>query len=1070
MNIRSDQRWYKRFFGGRLISLGQIAAVFALGFLVHWIWPTSEPSVEGAPEAGARADGEAETQKWTCSMHPQIQKDGPGACPICGMDLIPLTSGKTMGLRFLVVTPESRELMNLEVTPVERKFVEAEVRMVGKVEYDETRLKYITAWVSGRLDVLFVNFTGVSVKKGDHMADIYSEELYSAQQELIEAVKSSNGQSTRVTQGIDLLGSAREKLWLLGLSRKKIAEIEAKKKPDVHIEISAPMGGTVVEKLRQQGDRVKIGDRIYGIADLSHLWIKLDAYESDLAWIRYGQKVEITTEAYRGMKPLEGKVVFIDPVLDKKTRTVKIRVNIDNKKGLLKPEMFVHAVVRAKVAGEGRVIDPGLAKMWVSPMHPEIIKDKPGTCDICGMPLVTVESQGYVVASDRDRTMPLVIPVSAALLTGTRAIVYVELPNFPREVLDAYQRVSDAMAEGDKGDLATIRAQFAALKTRLPRVNTLLRTDFERMMWTKVAGRIWEAADSGEKAASKNEARHAFDATKKALDRLRESFSPQFPRRILEDYQQLSAAMADGDLAKIGKAFAALKSALPKNNTLLRTDRARAQWKTMAGPIWDAADSGEKAASENEAKQAFDATKKALDEMRNRFFPQFPAELLERYDQVSEAMANGDLAKIRRTFAALKRELPKDNKLLRTDYARILWTKKAGRIWDAADSGEKAASKYDAQQAFDATKKALDRLQEHFSTPDKPTFAGRQVVLGPRAGDFYLVRHGLAEGEIVVSRGNFKIDSALQIAAKPSMMTPEGGGAKNKDSKQPGDGAELPLTMRRSLNHMLTLAKSIKQLMQKRDLKAVRKKYSEIGGMIAGIDADSVEGEARLYWNEFQMLLENDVNEGGRVKHMSQADAAFVKLQKTLSRVDDQFGISSGDLGPMRYDVPSRFQQQLAGAWQAYLGLGSALAGDNAKAAASKTGELTAALAKVDMKLLTGPAHIAWMRELDNLRKTLKKLSSTKDIQKQRKQFASLSGVMQVLALSFGFGDQNPVYQLHCSMAFNKKGAYWLQSNTVTRNPYYGNEMLTCADPAKPLLSGKKPVESPVKKNGKNPQ
>lgn len=886
MAIRSAWSRCKELFAGRMLTLGQIVLVFALGFIVNWVWFASEPTVQGTPGAGDHQHGDAASQKWTCSMHPQIQKDGPGACPICGMDLIPVTSGKTMGLRFLVTTPEARELMNLQVTPVERRYVEAEIRMVGKVAYDETRLKYITAWVAGRLDRLFVDYTGVTVKEGEHMVNMYSEELYSAQQELIEAARAARKprekRSILDTGGINLLESAREKLRLLGLSKKQIAEIEARDKPKVHVLINSPMTGVVVEKLRQQGDRVKVGDRIYGIADLTQLWIKMDAYEADFPWIRYGQTVEITTEAYPGMKPLIGRVAFIDPVLSERTRTAKVRVNIDNKKGQLKPEMFVHAVVRAKVAGEGRVIDPGLAGKWISPMHPEIIKDKPGKCDICGMPLVRAESLKYVVPGDRNRSAPLVIPVSAALMTGTRAIVYVELPKFPRDVLDKYQHVSDAMAHGA--------------------------------------------------------------------------------------------------LSKIRKEFSALKSALPKNN-----------------------------------------------------------------------------------------------KLLRTDYARTLWNKLAGRVWETAAAGEMAGSKDDAQQAFDATKKALDRLQEHFSTPDKPTFSGRQVVLGPRAGDYYLVRHGLAEGELVVSSGSFKIDSALQISAKPSMMTPEGGGGgghahgghgggtKKDDGKPSTGGMQLPLAMKRALHQMMTVANSIEGLMKKRDLEAVRQKYTRIGQLLTGIDADGLEGHARMVWIDLKMLLKNDVYEGSRVVRGPQAQDALAKLQKTLKRADQQFGITGSDLGPQRYDVPAQFQQQLARVWQAYQKVGSALAADNAKLASAKTKELATALGKVDMKLLSDPpAHMAWMRELTNLRKILGSLSTASDIKSQREQFLPLSAVMKVLALSFGFGEQNPVYHLHCDMAFNRKGASWLQSNAQVRNPYWGSAMLNCAQ-QNYLIAGEKPKSSKKK-------
>lgn len=225
-----------------------------------------------------------------------------------------------------------------------------------------------------------------------------------------------------------MAGSAREKLRLLGITEKQIQEIEQRGKPNDHITIYAPVGGIVIQKLRQEGDRVRTGDRIYTVADLTQLWVQMDAYESDLAWLRYGQDVEFSTEAYPG-EVFHGRIAFIDPILNEATRTVKVRVNVANADGRLKPEMFVRAIVRSQIAAGGRVLDASLAGKWISPMHPEIVKDEPGNCDICGMPLVRAETLGYVTAEPSDTAKPLVIPVSAALLTGTRAIVYVQIPN-----------------------------------------------------------------------------------------------------------------------------------------------------------------------------------------------------------------------------------------------------------------------------------------------------------------------------------------------------------------------------------------------------------------------------------------------------------------------------------------------------------------------------------------------------------------------------------------------------------------------------------------------------------------
>ncbi len=258
---------------------------------------------------------------------------------------VPKSSG---GLRTLTVSPEAKALMNVQTAPVRRKYVRHEIRMVGKVAYDETELGYITAWVSGRLDRLYVDFTGVKVRKGDHMAYIYSEQLYSAQEELIQARKYSAaaiGDNTDLTATgrIDLVDSAREKLRLLGLTEEQIAQIEAQEKPTDHLTIYAPLGGIVIDKLKQEGERVGLGERIYTIADLNQVWVHLDAYESDLPWVRYGQEVSLSTEAYPGTE-FKGRIAFIQPVLNDMTRTVKVRVNVPNSDGKLKPDMFVHAV------------------------------------------------------------------------------------------------------------------------------------------------------------------------------------------------------------------------------------------------------------------------------------------------------------------------------------------------------------------------------------------------------------------------------------------------------------------------------------------------------------------------------------------------------------------------------------------------------------------------------------------------------------------------------------------------------------------------------------------------------
>jgi len=682
------------------------AAIFITGLVIGLLFKTG--GVEGPVEESAlTVETEGKILFWTCSMHPNIQKQKPGKCPICGMNLIPVTSatkGKEMGgMRQIVFSDAARALMNIQTTPVERRYVTAEVRMVGKVDYDETRLGYITAWISGRLDDLYVDYTGVEVKKGDHMVFIYSPELYSTQAELIQVLKRARereGITSIFPDVADLIEPARERLRLWGMTKEQIQEIEKSKKPSDHLTIYSPMSGIVIKKNRQEGDYVNIGDRIYTLADLSHVWVMLDAYESDLVWLRYGQEITFMTEAYPGEK-FVGRIAFIEPVLNEKTRTVKVRVNVPNLSGKLKPEMFVHGIVRTQISTGGKVIDPHLAGKWICPMHPEIIKDDTGVCDSCGMPLVQAESLGYVAVDSNKEPKPLVIPVTAALVTGTRAIVYVELPG-----------------------------------------------------------------------------------------------------------------------------------------------------------------------------------------------------------------------------------------------------------------------------------------------TDEPTFEGREIVLGPRAGDYYLVRSGLKEGEIVVTNGNFKIDSAVQIQAKPSMMTPEGGGG---GGHQHGDGGKpskagqgktmtpgsVPAEFHSQLQKLESAYEAIAKAVKLKDISLIRNEFLAFEKALSKIDGSLLSGHLRMLWNEFSMLLNNDAVEGRDVKKFTEIDRVFKVLTKNMRRVRERLGTShdaQSSRPSQHLEVPAVFQAQLAKLWEAYLSLQQVLASDNLLLAQQAVTHFQTSLSEVDAKPLDEDAHQVWKKEYYNLIQTLQSM------------------------------------------------------------------------------------------------
>jgi Cu(I)/Ag(I) efflux system membrane fusion protein len=374
------------------------------------------------PAAAPPAPAITAATVWTCSMHPQIRQPAPGKCPLCGMDLIPLHSDAAADARPTVVTLSSNalQLAAVRTALVERKIVPVEIPLVGKIALDESRLAHITARVGGRIDRLYVDYTGVHINKGDHLAQLYSQELYVMQAEYLIARAESGPTNS----------PGRERLLLSGLTEQQVQSLERTGKPLLYVDLYSPLSGTVVEKQGVEGMYIQTGFTIYTIADLTQVWLMLDAYEADMPWLRYGQPVTFTVDAQPGVV-FTGMVAFIAPVLNPMTRTVSVRVNVPNTDGRLKPGFLANALVRSTVATDRQAMAADLRGMWVCPMHPEVLTRAAGTCPVCGMDLVPTESLGYAAVSDVATHPPLIIPATAPLLTGTRAVVYVAVPDTP---------------------------------------------------------------------------------------------------------------------------------------------------------------------------------------------------------------------------------------------------------------------------------------------------------------------------------------------------------------------------------------------------------------------------------------------------------------------------------------------------------------------------------------------------------------------------------------------------------------------------------------------------------------
>ncbi len=662
-------------------------------------------------------------QLWTCSMHPQIRQPNPGLCPICNMDLIPLQDDGGGALREVGVTPEAAALLDLRVSPAVREPATAEIDLFGRIAYDERRISTITSRVDGRLDRLFVDFTGARVRKGDHLAEIYSPDLLVAQRELIEAsraAKAAGGASDAVRDTRRrLLEAAREKLRLLQFTEEQIATIENAAEPTDHLTLYAPQAGIVTAKLANEGQYVKTGDPLFRVADLSTVWLKLEAYEADLPWLRYAQDVEFTVDAVPG-RVFHGRIAFIDPEIDPMRRVAKIRVNVPNDDRALKPGMFADAIVRSSMTANGRVLDPSLKGKWISPMHPEIVKDHPGQCDICGMDLVPAEELG-IIPDPGTAPVPLLVPASAVLRTGERAIVYVR-------------------------------------------------------------------------------------------------------------------GKSDGS----------------------------------------------------------------------------------------------------------------------------------------------------------------------------PTFEGREIVLGPRVDDQFIVEAGLEEGELVVSRGAFKLDSELQIKARPSMMNPNAGLEERPANTAPADLA----------GQWAAIPRLLLRFTKNPDAAGIE----ALASHLRDIETSSLQPDELKLWEEYSQRLLNDLtiakNEVG-----SSPRAAVLRVLRSVEQLGRHLGL------PYQPEAPPPVEagqvEGLRNALNAYLPLAKALADDDDDAA------------KQAARALSGTVE-------GELQPLAKAVAEAADLKARRKAFKPLSDALIARIREGGIDAVGDAYVVHCPMAFGNTGADWLSAEPRVLNPYFGDAMLTC--------------------------
>jgi len=316
----------------------------------------------------------AKKQMYQCPMHLQIIQDHPGSCPICGMDLVPMeeveAGGQGLeGHAVVKIDHERQQLIGLRTEAVAEGQISGELRALGRVAVDETRVRRVNVKVEGFVEKLFVDFVGKPVAKGQPLFSFYSPEFVSAQREYLLALKTQKALSGGALQvsGGDLLESAKRRLTLWDVPKETLGQLETTGETQKSLTLRSPISGVVTAKNVAEGARLTPADIPFEITDLGHVWVLVDVYEAELGRAKVGMLAELTVSSSPG-KVYKGRVAFVDPVMDPKTRTAKARLEFSNPVGELKPEMFGEVVLR----GQGRkgilvpldaVLDAGTTKV-----------------------------------------------------------------------------------------------------------------------------------------------------------------------------------------------------------------------------------------------------------------------------------------------------------------------------------------------------------------------------------------------------------------------------------------------------------------------------------------------------------------------------------------------------------------------------------------------------------------------------------------------------------------------------------------------------------------------------------
>jgi Cu(I)/Ag(I) efflux system membrane fusion protein len=353
----------------RYVPLGIKVGIVAFVLVAGWIyrielleWFAPEYVVEQEHDHSHK---EGDIAYWTCPMHPSVKAEEAGPCPICGMDLqsVPAsqmtmeggpTSQPMAGAGFITLTPWQRQLIGVTTAPVEKKSMQSTLRTVGRVAYDETRLADVNLRIRGWIEELYVDYTGKQVRKGQPLFALYSPELVSTQEEYLLALhtlrsmESDTGEDNISREAIarqhSLLNAARRRLQLWDLNEAQINALDEERQAQRTVTIYAPAAGIIIDKMAVEGMYVTPAMRLYRIASLDVVWVHADVYEYELSQVHEGQRATVELPYMPG-KSFQGRVDYIYPYMETKTRTARIRIQVPNKDGVLKPDMYADVLL-----------------------------------------------------------------------------------------------------------------------------------------------------------------------------------------------------------------------------------------------------------------------------------------------------------------------------------------------------------------------------------------------------------------------------------------------------------------------------------------------------------------------------------------------------------------------------------------------------------------------------------------------------------------------------------------------------------------------------------------------------